>query len=210
MLNQPSFNCAVLFQFLEVPEHLMGSFQNRSVQPHGEFGASPDQPKEEMQKQHIVDSASSEFDASREDLRANFAYPVNVVSRIQVAAFDNSIAASSSVGSEISTPKSALNGSTTADENSSDGYAVGIDISEEKHGFLSAADQMQSQQDHWRRIFMNLRKGLKPREYAVRRVWHSTKFKTLLFTLFSISEALFCIRRSRHWSGRGAMANCKG
>ena len=159
----------------------MGSFQNHSVQSHSEFGMSPDQQREEkqkQQKQHLIDSASAEFEtSSREDPRASsFVYPVNVLSRGQVLAFDSSLAAAaaSASGSDVSSPKSALNGNTTVDDHAnssnSDGYAVGVDISEEKTGFLSAADQKQSQQDHWRKIFMNLRKGLKPREYAVRRV----------------------------------------
>ena len=162
-MNQPSFHCTILFQFLDVPEHLIGSFQVH----HTAAGVSTN-----CNNHRDLDTTLSESQADNlgTDIDGNgcFTYPPDVVLREQIKAYNSSFVQSNTATMGQS-PFAGVSTNAQTEEGleTSDDYAIGTDLSlESKKGFTTPAG-MRQKQDHWRRIFMNLRKGLKPREYTV-------------------------------------------
>lgn len=162
ILNQPSYHCTTLFQFLDVPEHLIGSFQNHHVAA-GTAGSSDRQNLDKKNSESHPDSVGTDVDGS-----GSFAYPHDVMSSEKIKAYNSSfIQSHNTVAGSSPFAAGSSNYQTEEGVETNDDYVVGVDISlENKKGFDSAAS-LKQKQDHWRRIFMNLRKGLKPREYTV-------------------------------------------
>lgn len=124
MLNQPTLHCKELFEFLEVPDHLIGSFRRSNSSRHH----SADSRKNTRGRGDIFVDETSTF-ASAEEMVVQRQTEVTAVSEATDIDDDNN------------TEVNCRNGN----------------------------DQWQGKEEEkWRKLYMTLRKGLKPREHLWR------------------------------------------
>lgn len=147
MLNQPTLHCSELFQFLEVPQHLLGSFRSPATKNYD--ACAP-----------LSKTSPSAFASAEQHANMKLASS-------EASSGSNQLASESTPMDDTGGDRS--DGTIFAD--------VCIALVVTRH-LLSctiagnsdepAGGEWNSQQDErWRKIYMNLRKGLKPREHLV-------------------------------------------